>query len=245
MNKHLKILAIMLCVCFAGLSVYSQDETARPGSFLQELNYGVKLGATFSGLADNYQTFTNRRQGLFAGAFLEYELRNFLSISTEIRYIQMGALNTDPQFLYNAQDIFTPAYTIVETKQLTSHNIQIPLFLNVYFRDFDCCVAPFLSVGYSAYYTASVNAENLVSYGAMGQKQIFATQNHDVTSKFREWNSQLIIGPSVMFNYDWGSLTGGLHYQIGLNNINEFQYDDQLYDFTGNTLVFFLGYRFK
>lgn len=245
MNKQFKSLAIMLCICFIGTTLYSQDETATGRSLLERLNYGITVGSASSGFAENHQTFTHRRNGLFAGAFLEYRLTAFLGISTEVGYIQTGAVNLDPRFLYNEQDILAATNPILEIKQLTAHNILVPLLVNIYPVNNACCVVPYFSLGISASYTTSVQATNLVSHGAIGQQQLFGMQTEDVTSKFRELNTQLVLSPAVKINNSWGTILCGLRYQLGLNTINEYQFDNQRYDFTGNTLLFFLGYSFN
>lgn len=245
--KKMILTGIMLGLSVLYISCYSQEtqnsETKTSSSSIN-FSYGINLGATFSAFTHNAQPFTGKKAGLMVGGFAEYQIFDYLGVSLEPGYIQKGALVVDPLFLYDDMLVYDP-YWVVEVSSITSHHIQIPLVVTLRIPGNECSATPFINIGASATYNFYTSGNNLVDYGLLNGKNYYETVKDEITEKFKDFQYQALTGLGVEFNTSSGNIIFNLRYFIGLSKINNYSYQDQLYDFSSNSWVISMGYRFK
>lgn len=241
MNK-LKLITLILGILL--FLNYGKAQEAKNDTTELKLSYGIKVGASFSAFTNDYEPFTDKKAGLVAGGFVEYRFYDFLGVSIEPVYLQKGALNVNPYFLYDNLDDYTP-YTIIQVNKVTSHHVQVPLIINLRLPVKPCHVVPFLSLGGAVAYTLNVTANNLMDYGTLNGQKYYETMKEGVTSQFEEWEYQLLIGPGIEFESPVGNIIFNVDYYVGLSKINKYKYQYQYYDYSSNSWIFTLGFRLK
>ena len=241
MNKLKLITSVLgfLLFIYNGKAQESENETSE-----SNLTYGFKIGAAFSAFTHHNEPFTDKKAGIVTGGFVGYQFYDFLGVSVEPAYIQKGALNLSPDFLYDDPNIYSP-YTITQISKVTSHHVQVPVLINLQLPDKTSCPGIFLSLGAAVAYTLNVTACNLMDYGTLNGQKYYETSKEGVTTQFEEWQYQLIIGPGIEFKNSIGNILLNVQYQIGINEINKYNYQNQLYEFSSNSWIFSLGFRLK
>jgi hypothetical protein len=232
------VLGILLCIS------YSKAQETSNESSESKFSFGLKFGASFSSFTHDLEPFTDKKAGLVAGGFAEYRFYDFLGVSIEPVYLQKGALNVNPYFLYDNLDDYSP-YTIIQVDKVTSHHLQVPLIINLRLPVKTSQVVPFLSLGGAVAYTLNVTATNLMDYGTMNGQKYYETMKEGITSQFEEWEYQVLIGPGLEFESPVGNILLKLDYYLGLSKINKYKYQYQYYNYSSNSWIFTLGYRFK
>lgn len=222
----------------------SNAQEAKNDSTSSKFSYGAKAGASFSAFTYDYEPFTDKKAGLVAGGFIEYRFYDFLSVSIEPVYLQKGALNVNPFFLYDNPAVYEP-YTIVVVNKVTSHHVQIPLIFNLRLPVKNCCIVPSLSLGGAVAYTFNVTANNLMDYGFVNGQSNYEIMTEAVTNQFEELEYHVMIGPKLEFKSPGVNLIFAVDYYLGLSQINKYRYSNQFYDFSSNSWIFTLGFRLK
>jgi len=241
MNK-LKFITSVLGILL--LAYYAKAQETEIETSESALSYGLKVGASFSAFTHDYEPLTDKKAGLVAGGFVEYRFYDFLGVSIEPVYLQKGALNVNPYFLYDNLDDYSP-YTIIQVNKVTSHHLQVPLIINLRLPVKPSHVVPFLSLGGAVAYTLNVTATNLMDYGSMNGQKYYETMKEGITSQFEEWEYQVLIGPGIEFESPVGNIIFKVDYYLGLSDINKYKYQYQYYNYSSNSWIFTLGYRFQ
>jgi hypothetical protein len=240
---HLKLITSVLGILLSVLTVTAQ-EAKDDDSTATRFSYGAKVGATFSAFTYELEPFTEKKAGVIAGVFAEYRLCDFFAVSVEPAYLQKGALNVNPDFLYDDVNAYEP-YDIMVVNKVTSHHVQLPLIFHLKLPVKSCKVVPSLSLGGAAAYTFHVKANSLMYYDFINGQSHFESMDEVVTKQFREWEYSAMIGPRIEFMNTWGDVLMSVDYYLGLSQINKYKYRFQFYNFSSNSWVFTLGFRIK
>jgi hypothetical protein len=199
---------------------------------------------SFSAFTNDYEPFTEKKAGLLAGGFIEYSFYDFLGVSIDPIYLQKGAINVSPNFLYDDPDIYAP-YNIALVSKVTSHHIQLPLIVRLRVSDNSCCVKPFFNLGASISYTLNVTAKNLMDYGSLNGQKYYDTMEEGVTSQFEEWEYHALLGTGIEFEQPYGNLFVQVDYNVGFSKINKYKFQYQYYDYSSNFCTLKVGFRLK
>ncbi len=235
---------ITLTLGFLLFVYHTKAQESKNDTTASKLSYGIKVGASFSAFTHDYEPITDKKAGLVAGGFVEYRFCDFLGVSIEPVYLQKGALNVNPYFLYDNLDDYSP-YTIIQVDKVASHHVQLPLIINLRLPVKPCHVVPFLRVGGAVSYTLDVTSDNLIDYGSLNGQKYYESMKEGVTSQFEEWGYQVLIGPGIEFERPVGNIIFNVDYYLGLSKINKYKYQYQYYNYSSNSWIFTLGYRFK
>ena len=243
MNKLKLVLLLLGVIPLYGI-LHAQEEEPdtlkKPCKFM----FGGKAGVAFSAFTINREPFTEAKAGLMITGFVEYPVSGFLSLSLEPGYVQKGARHVSPSFFYDESTYLEP-YSLVELTSITTHHVQLPLLAKFKLPGNSCCTAPFLTVGGSVTYNFYAEARELVDYGTINNQMYYRFIDEIVTDKFESWEYQVVAGAGVEFEYPFGDIIGSLNYCLGLSQVNKFSYQNQLYNFSSNSWMISLGYRFK
>lgn len=240
--NHLKLITSVLGIILAVYPVKAQE--AKDDSAGTRLWYGAKVGASFSAFTYEFEPFTEKKAGVVAGIFAEYRLNDFLTMSVEPAYLQKGALNVNPDFMYDNVDVYEP-YQIILVNRVTSHHVQVPLIFHLKLPVHSCKVFPSLSIGGAAAYTFYVAANDLMYYEYLNGQAYYENMTEAVTKQFKEWEYHALIGPRVEFVNSVTDILLSVDYYLGLSQINKYKYKYQYYNFSSNSWIVTLGFRIK
>jgi hypothetical protein len=84
-----------------------------------------------------------------------------------------------------------------------------------------------------------------MDYGTLNGQKYYETMQEGVTSQFEEWEYQALFGTGVEFIQPYGNFIVQVDYNLGLSKINKYRYQNQYYDYSSNSWIITLGYRFK
>lgn len=240
--NHLKLITSALGILLALIPAAAQE--SKEDSASSRLSYGVKAGATFSAFTFEYEPFTDRKAGAIAGIFAEYSLFDFLSVSAEPAYVQKGALNMNPAFLYDEAEVYYP-YQITIVNKVFTHHVQVPLIFHLKLPVKACKVVPSISVGGSAAYLLNATAQNLMYYDYINNQSYYETMTEGVTEQFKPWEYHALLGPRVDFSNPTVDVFFEVNYYLGFSDVNKYRYKMQPYDFSSSSWYFTLGFRIK
>ena len=217
LKKQLKRLGL-LAYALVFLFFLNTNVTGQEGA--GNIAFGVKVGVASSTLSNSYQNmlYSENKVGFAGGGFVSYQILDFLGASAEVLYVQEGASHTNPSFFYYPEALWR-GETAKENTNLTMHNIEIPVMLNLYIPGFTGDIEPRFYVGGSFdIITKSIAKDQIyisASDGFLPEREI-----EDVSESI-EWNNiGLIIGTGFNFNGGDIGMTLDVRYKIGMNNIS-------------------------
>jgi len=234
--KKNQLVLVFLLIILSRINLSAQENAGR-------FSYGLHLGSSFSGFTHHQEVFSQLKSGLAAGLFAELKPVPFLGISVETDYLMEGAFHVSPYLIYPESSIIYSGGLIYKySSDVTLHNIHIPILVNI--RPITGGgVSPTISLGYSFDFFLNANSHDMIMSSGISTIPVTDRSFENVSSSFEKWNMGPVAGvginfPGSKFNYSFD-----VRYKVGLLDINNLAGLNSLngqYDFSVNTLIFFL-----
>ncbi|MCX6325537.1 MAG: outer membrane beta-barrel protein [Bacteroidia bacterium] len=233
--KKNQLVLVFLLIVLSRINLTAQENTSL-------FSYGLRLGSGFSGFTHNHEVFTQKKSGLAAGLFAEVNPAPFLGISFEADYLMEGAFHVSPYLIYPESSVSYSGGLIYKyASDVTLHNIHLPVLINI--RPITKGVSPTFSLGYSFDFFLTAISHDMIMSSGTSLIPVTDRSIENVASSFEKWNMGPVAGvgikfPGLKFNYSFD-----VRYKVGLLDINNLAGLNSLngqYDFSVNTLIFFL-----
>lgn len=248
LKNQLKKMGILACV-LAFLLLFSIKLNAQgPGTFTA----GGQVGITSSTLTNDIHNYygSERKLGFAIGGYARYQALPFLGASAEVLYAQEGAANISPYLIYYEASLSSLNDIRKINSNVTLHNLEVPILVNIFVPGFDNDVEPRVFVGSSFDFILKAVAKDLVAdqSGYYDEPDIVLSERSkdDVTSSFEYFNIGLVLGTGFSFYGGDVGMSIDIRYKIGLrdiNNLGTLNYDNSYYppEFSNNCLMVMMG----
>ena len=235
--KKVKLILVFILIILCRINLTAQENSS-------QFSYGVHLGTSFSGFTHNREVFSLLKSGFTGGLFAEFKPLPYLGISLEADYLMEGAFHVDPLLVYVSSSVNYPGGLVYKyASDVTLHNIHFPLLINI--RPITTGVSPTISLGYSFDYFLTVNSKDMImASGTSGTSIPIANRSSEnVSSSFEKWNMGPVAGVGINFPGNKFNISFDVRYKVGLRNINNMSglnISNGQYNFSVNTLLFYL-----
>lgn len=227
-----KRIALVLCIFLVaiGQELRAQNESA--------LVVGARVGFSSSHFAVSGQPRTTPTINPVGGAFAQFQLFQWLSVSADLLYTQYGGNNVNPRWIYSASSPLITSGSIDQLR-IRTHTVELPIAAKVGLPGTTGGTKPFLSIGCAMAYNIQANAI-IENYTAIGSGTILTTYSDDVTSAYNQFEFALCPGAGVDFNANGYTFSLEVYYRMGMNYANKNQ-RNSLPNFTANAIGFKVG----
>lgn len=225
--------------------------------------FGGKLGYTQGNLAQHGSPMFQGKSGFAIGGFFDFSFEDmgfdFLAASAELLYMQQGASQVTPSFMYPSTYLNflqnEGTYMIART-DVTLHTFELPLMVKFTAPGFSDDLKPYGTLGWSlglitkAYavndYVFGIPLQDATNPGSFGMYTIEIDGRDDVSRNFLDWTNSFVLGGGLEFKGGDMPFYLDVKYFIGLSqiddvattHINTLNGDT---DYMKNTLLFTVG----
>lgn len=235
--KKLTLLSIKFLaaiVLFLGLhtSSFAQSENAG-NTLVSNLTIGVKAGANFGFLAEDYKSrFTDFRPGFMVGIAASYYILDWIAISPEVYYMERGGNNLPHTLMYATG---SPALVGLEQVDLEIRTLEVPVLATLHFPGSTGNFLLKVVAGPSFGYTINATGINTRVLGFNETKTYSKTDFTDVIDNW-EYCATLGAGFDIKASSFVISVEG--RYRAGFSNLHT---RDNSENFRSNTYMLTVG----
>lgn len=211
------------------------------------ITFGIKAGGVFSGFTHHHEVFTQKRSGLGAGAFLEFNPLSVIGISIEANYLQEGAFHANPLLVYPASTVNYTSNIYKTYSDIRLHTLNVPVLVSIRAPKISGNAVPKLILGYCYDYILNATSQDMYMTNGNSYLPIESRGKEDVTSSFQSWNMGPIAGIGVDFKGDDFTYMIEARYKVGIrdiNNLGNLNSKNSQYDFSVNSLTVTIGIGF-
>ena len=149
--KTTKLFCLIIIIMLFSIKLSAQED----GSF-NKIHYGINIGASLN----NFNSFEidHAKFGINLGAYVEYTIVDWVKISTELNYQQLGSSDIDPMLIYSENS--AALINLIET-YINIHNFDLPILMKLSIPNYAGMIKPHLLLGYVFGYNIKSWASNL------------------------------------------------------------------------------------
>lgn len=204
------VFLFLFILAFVSFGAKAQEDGGGSPAFssisLDNLNYGIKAGATSSYFASNGHRLekAGNMLGLTVGAFGEYQVTDLLGVTVEVLYAQSGARALNPRYVYIPELVTITSGTTtreVINSNVLIHSIEIPLLASAHLPEMGG-IHPKVFGGPSFDFTQQVISYDKVNYQTAIVPNFTPTGRvyNDVTSSFHNFHVGFVLGAGASYD---------------------------------------------
>ncbi len=210
--------------CVASFLFFSllmgSNQDARAGS---GLGFGLKAGFSSTNLTEkHFAEVGSPRSGYNIGAFVNYDILEYLGVTLEVQYGMAGAANLDPNYFYSAENKVLSSPIV--NSSLLVNQISTPLLVSFNLPGVQGAVKPRIYAGADFSYFLTAKSLNTYAEPSTTGVDYYRKELEKLGNRMEKFDLGLIGGTGL-------SIEGGKNltywfdarYRMGLTNINAAQ----------------------
>jgi hypothetical protein len=239
---------------FGGAQVQAQDAAKE-----DRITFGPKVGFVRGNIAQNFENVADARSGFAGGAFLNYKVNSWLSLSPELMYARFGANLRPGTSIWNTYitdyvgfpDLGIPDFDDIDIVKsaLNMHNIDFNAFAVFHPGMLRGAVQPRFFVGPAIAYNMYTRAQqravlNIFNPDAAISQSPEFSANRNWSSRINNWDLGAVVGAGLDFNAHKLKYTIDVRYRAGISQINTFRNQVNQNDFQSQNILIMFGIGF-